>query len=668
LPLVAPNLDTRTFDDLVQEARLRIPRYTPEWTDFNESDPGITFVELFVWITELMLYQMNQVPERNYIKFLRLLGMELRPAQPAIAHVTFTAMPGAQVQSVPLRSQLSAQPPAGGQALIFETDAGLDLIRVSLTDVQVYDGSAFTVVTQANETPGTGFRPLGWVPQVGSALYLGFSESNPPAVAPVFPQEIRMRVFLPPSAQAGGPQNVSDALTPPAAPVDLVWEYRPNPASKYWLPLSVYQDESLAFTAEGYILLEGPKTISQTIVEGGKIADPRYWLRARLNKGTYPAGLEPQIDFVRPNTVPAENLSTVQQEVVGTSDGTPHQSFPLARNPVLQGSLSLSVEVAGEPPESWVQVEDFLASGKEDPHYVLNTNTGVILFGDGTNGLIPPASAQIIANEYRYGGGLAGNVAAGQINAAITGVADATNERPAVGGADEQSVDDLKEQAPHKLRSRNRAVTSEDFAALAQQAGGVAKATAIPLAHPDYPGVDVPGAVTVVIVPDSKGLPPQPSADQIRYVCQYLEQFRLLTTELYVKGPVYQAISVQATVAAQPYAAFGAIEQNIVCALNQYLSPLGNADSTCPAGSPPQMSQSGSGLASRNGWDFGEDLYPTNLFGVILAVSGVAAVIRLSLTVNGQPYDKLTQAVSVPRDGLLYGTDHQITVIPLTKS
>ena len=187
MPLVAPNLDTRTFEDLVKEARLRIPRYTPEWTDFNESDPGMTLVELFAWFTD-------------YIKFLQLLGMELRPAQPAAAHITFTASAGAQVESVQLRSQLSAQPPGGGEPLIFETEAGLDLIRVPLADVQVYDGTAFDVVTQANQTPGTGFRPLGWIPQVGSALYLAFPETNPPAVKPIFPQEIRMRVFLPPSA------------------------------------------------------------------------------------------------------------------------------------------------------------------------------------------------------------------------------------------------------------------------------------------------------------------------------------------------------------------------------------------------------------------------------------------------------------------------------------
>jgi predicted phage baseplate assembly protein len=650
-----PRLDTRTFEELVREARLRIPRYTPEWTDFNESDPGITLVQLFAWLTEMTLYQMNRVPERNYIKFLQLLGMELRPAQPAIAHLTFTAGAGAATESIRARSQIGAQPPEGGDLLVFETEAGLDLIRVPLSDVQVFDGTAFTVVTQANEAPDTPFRPLGWVPQVGSALYLGFAQTDPPAVGRPFPRELRFRVFLPAAAQAGLAQNCQEAEQPPAPPVTLVWEYKPTAEALHWRRLNVYEDKSIAFTREGYILLEGPAEIEPT-GEQGKVADPRFWLRCRLAGGSYPTGRAPEIDFIRPNTVPAQNLSTVREEIVGTSEGHPDQTFELRYKPVQPGSLDLWIEAENEEPEQWEQVEDFLASGPEDSHYVLNATAGVIRFGDGQRGRIPVAGAEIIAREYRYGGGAAGNVGDGLINTPLTslvGVEEVTNERPAVGGRDEQDVEELKEQAPHVLRSRNRAVTAEDFAALAEQAGGVAKATAIPLAHPDHPGVEVPGAVTVVIVPDSEDVPPQPSSDLIRYVCRYLNRFRLLTTEVYVKGPEYQAIKVEARVAAQPYAAFDAVARDVVKALNAYLDPLGRGVSNS------------NGLATgEKGWKFGQELYPTSLYSVILGVDGVAAVPSLALIVNGRPHDNPTKPVIVPADGLVYGADHEITVVP----
>ena len=65
MPLTLPNLDDRRYQDLRDEALSRIPVYTPEWTNFNKSDPGVTLVELFAFLTEDLLYRCNQIPERN---------------------------------------------------------------------------------------------------------------------------------------------------------------------------------------------------------------------------------------------------------------------------------------------------------------------------------------------------------------------------------------------------------------------------------------------------------------------------------------------------------------------------------------------------------------------------------------------------------------------------
>src|SRR5689334_22179335 len=89
-------LDDRNFQELVNEARLRITRTCPEWTEYNVSDPGITLIELFAWMTELMVYRLNKVPDRNYVKFLEMIGVELMPAAAADAELTFrlsTAFP-----------------------------------------------------------------------------------------------------------------------------------------------------------------------------------------------------------------------------------------------------------------------------------------------------------------------------------------------------------------------------------------------------------------------------------------------------------------------------------------------------------------------------------------------------------------------------------------------
>ena len=76
-------LDDRTWDSLVEEAKRRIAAKCPTWTDFNPSDPGMMLVELMAWLTDTVLYQLNRVPEKNYIQFLELIGVRLRRPHPA---------------------------------------------------------------------------------------------------------------------------------------------------------------------------------------------------------------------------------------------------------------------------------------------------------------------------------------------------------------------------------------------------------------------------------------------------------------------------------------------------------------------------------------------------------------------------------------------------------
>src|SRR5690348_3552841 len=135
MPLTAPNLDDRSFEDLLLEARLRIPRYTPEWTDFNDSDPGMTLVQLFAWFTELMLYRLNQVPDLNYVKFLRLLNLDLRQPRPATVHVTFQPDGFPPPPSIPAGSQVGAGSGPDGRPVVFETARAIDLVPYALSDV-----------------------------------------------------------------------------------------------------------------------------------------------------------------------------------------------------------------------------------------------------------------------------------------------------------------------------------------------------------------------------------------------------------------------------------------------------------------------------------------------------------------------------------------------------
>ena len=107
--IIAPNLDDRTWQDLVSEMTALIPTYAPQWTDLNPSDLGISLIELFAWLAEGMIYRLNQTPDANYVKFLNLLGITRNPATPAYTYLTFTTGAGSALVPTGTQAQTAAQ-------------------------------------------------------------------------------------------------------------------------------------------------------------------------------------------------------------------------------------------------------------------------------------------------------------------------------------------------------------------------------------------------------------------------------------------------------------------------------------------------------------------------------------------------------------------------------
>ena len=142
------------------------------------------------------------------------------------------------------------------------------------------------------------------------------------------------------------------------------------------------------------------------------------------------------------------------------------------------------------------------------------------------------------------------------------------------GGRDEETLDEAKQRAPAAIRARCRAVTADDFEFFATQAANIARARALPLRHPDFPGVQVPGVVTVLVVPDSDEPDPMPSEGTLRTVCAYLDQRRLLTTELYVAPPTYQEVSVDVELVADDCADLAEVQRDVEQTLLDYFHPL----------------------------------------------------------------------------------------------
>src|SRR5215211_876726 len=125
MPLQIPSIDDRRYQDLLNEALARIPVHNPEWTNFTSSDPGVTIVELFAFLTESLLYRANQIPERNRRKFLSLLGVSLQPASAARGIVAFANERGPQ-RAFTMAAGLEVR----GGRVPFRTTHALDVLPV----------------------------------------------------------------------------------------------------------------------------------------------------------------------------------------------------------------------------------------------------------------------------------------------------------------------------------------------------------------------------------------------------------------------------------------------------------------------------------------------------------------------------------------------------------
>ena len=645
-----PRIDDRRYDDIMAEARTRIARYTPEWspvwTDVNDSDPGVTLVQLFAWLTEMLIYRLGRVPELNYLKFLQLVGVELNPAEPASAEITFPVLANFAQPTVviPARTQVSAEAPDGGGPAIFETERAIVALTARLASVQAFDGFDFTDVTAENEEPAAGFEPFGALAAADSAIYLGFDYAFD------FPAQVELNLafFLFESGQ-GAAAAAFDCGLPESqvfASATLAWEYWDG---QQWASLSLLKDETRALGRSGHVYLKTPAKGSMQRSVVGQIADSRYWVRGRLKSGSYERA--PKLLAVRTNTVAAVQAETIADEVLGGSNGRPNQVFSLANAPVLSGTLRLEID-EGDGFQAWERVDDFFGSGPQDRVYVLNRTSGEVRFGDGMNGGIPVGnvlnvSANVVAREYRTGGGKRGNVSAGKLRTLLTSIEGVdengiTNLQPAAAGRDEETLEEAKVRAPRAFKSRCRAVTAEDFETLAMESANIRRAKALPLSHPSFPGVRVPGVVTVVVVPDSDEAAPTPTEATLRTVCAYLNLRRLLTTELYVVRPTYREVSVHAEVVAKNSADLGEVKEGIEAELLEYFHPL-------------------KGGEEGHGWPFGGNVFFSRVYQRVFSVPGVERISALVITVDGEEAPECKD-VDVEDGILLYSTAHDIQV------
>lgn len=616
LPAVA--LDDRDFQDLVNEARLRIAQSCPEWTEHNVSDPGITLIELFAWMTEMVIYRLNRIPDKLHVALMELLGIALEPATAARAELRFRlSAPATGPVFIPAATTEVATPRTPGEEpVVFQTLEDFTIPAALPTAYAVERGRAVKdvgVAAGVAKPKGPDQLPFGMPPQVGDALYLGFDASL---------ARLLVRVDVDCSQARGAGVDPED---PP-----LKWEASSGEAPGGWAEAEVLLDSTGGFNyGSGVVEVQMPAAHDAATVGGARA----HWLRCRLDdttrRGAAAATFShpPEIYEITAGAlgalVPAAHSVRVDEEVIGESDGTPGQSFRLRNAPVLalEGDECLEVLEPGSTAwRPWEERESFAESGPADEHHTLDLASGelslgpAIRTGDGAwrqYGAVPPKGSRLRMRSYRHGGGRRGNVAAGALSvlkSAIPTVASVVNPGPAAGGVDPETLEGARQRAAMEIRTRYRAVTREDFEFLCGEASPrVARAIC----------VEPPGSVGVArlhivprIEPADRPLTLReltPDEELFAQVAAYLDERRLIGTRVELLPARYRGVSVVVNLQASLRADPRRVEEDVAQALYAYLNPLVGGAMEGPG----------------RGWAFGRALNQGELYGVIHQVEGV---------------------------------------------
>ncbi len=668
MPEVA--LDDLRFQDLVNECRKSITKHCPEWTEVNVSDPGITLIELFAWMTDMLSYRINRLPEKLHVALLSLLDVRLRPPEAARTELRFVfEHPPAQEVYIPAwETEVATQRTQMHGPVVFQTNTDFIIRPVRPTvclfkrgsdwlDIPVSDGRA---QPQGRDCSAFSEKPLP-----GDCLMLGFDRPLDRLLMRVdvdckAARGVGVNPKKPPLAWQVSVPHVERAQAQPDAPAGLArgdWSAAIEPLSdttEGFIALAGLADanwsdaiEPLSDTTEGFnvergsIELDLPPRTAAVPIEGH--SHPRHWLRCSVvappadapdNRYQSPPQIFSLTAAPAGATIPAGHLRRVEKELLGHSDGTPGQTFRLRCAPILPALDAEHLEVHncddpdGDRWEHWCRVETFAESKRDDHHYMLDESTGEIELGlavrqsDGTfrhYGAIPAQRSELRFSAYRYGGGTLGNVAEAtltRLRRPIPGVRSVTNPKAASGGVDAESLELARRRASAVLRTRTRAVTREDFEDLARVASGrVARAHCLP--------VQVQGVTCVYIVPGVESpagrrlSPRELEADQdlLDEVKRRLDECRLVGTTVGLAIPRFRAVRVVVQAVASPSTDAVDVQRRILEALNTYLNPL----------------VGGSVDGEGEGWEFGRPLRQGELYPIVHGLEGVHKILLLNV-------------------------------------
>lgn len=479
MPLIAPVLDDRSFDDIFTELRGRIAVYNPEWTDHHDSDVGITLLQLFAFMGESLQFRFNQIPEASYIAFLKLLDIPMRAAGPARTLMRFESKvangvslyAGDQVKggktvftlaqdttvwpleavAVARQAQLDddqLSTPGALAAFIAALPAGQSpVVQASVDALKLARGKDLRVTPYESVTlaPDGSGPAVDFANTVDGMVWVAVLASPELKIAPgkladpgnglqrVAGRALPLAIGVSPARTYPGLDEIGPC-TEGAGPA-LLWQAslaKPKAdGSIGFAPVRVAGDTSGGFTREGVIRLEMPLDLASLGVPPAppglagtgdfppELDDERaerLWFWLRAWRGD--GSRIGALQVLTLNAVTALQVQAGQPQLLGTGTGQPDQRYALASRSVLVDTdhpFELQVEQQGVWTD-WQLVDNFDAATPGAGVFSLDLEAGVVRFGDGQAGRAPQLGERIRVLAYTTGGGAAGNLPARAID------------------------------------------------------------------------------------------------------------------------------------------------------------------------------------------------------------------------------------------------------------
>jgi predicted phage baseplate assembly protein len=608
-------LDDLKWRAMVDAIRSRIAGVSDEqWTLHAPVDPGVTLLELYAHLLEQRAYWLDQVSDPLLTALIALLGAEPLSAQAATMMLEITSANAVLARGTVFERREREFP------VRFVTDEDVATLPIERIDVT----SAFgTTRSAASSQPRWAMQSLTLLPAdraAGNVELTLWSRALP--TKEQWGKHLALLVELQTPARIPGSWS-TEAVADVPTPAQLTWSYGVAGASSSqpFAPDATV-DGTQGLRRSGVVRIAIPEEWSAAQAPLGQLQPLRLQLRTERSSFSSP----PRLRRIVPNVVAAAHavpvsMSWEQMEAqVRHWLPLPGLKLQLAeRSPPLEDSVSLRLLGRDGEWREWRPTRDFARHGPADAVFTVDRIANCLRFGDGLTGRLPvlrTGPGPRAELHYLAGGGDVGSVGSNLSWIAMhPAVAEAINPVPARGGRETETAAEARDRVSASLYEPFRAVTAADYEKLAMSSHGiaVARARAATGVHPAFPCVNVPGSITVFIVPevprhegwqnaDYSVKTPLPDPGMLTLVSRLFEERRLLTTEVFVRAPVYRAVEVAVTLAGQPLNP-AELTQRLREGLTTYFDAL-------------------SGGSERTGWPFGQPVRPSEVAHVLQQLVG----------------------------------------------